>query len=66
MLVFRNDCFEITEEHGEVYVTTARPGFPLKEFDSILRRFPRIKLTNFALLKKALSTQSANPVKIGQ
>ena len=56
MLVFKNDYFEITEEHGKVYLTTAMSGFPLKEFDSILRSFPRIKLTNFTLLKNALST----------
>ena len=66
MLVFKNDYFEITEEHGKVYLTTAMSGFPLKEFDSILRSFPRIKLTNFALLKNALSTSDSNPVEIGQ
>ncbi|MGM9950656.1 MAG: DUF342 domain-containing protein [Lysinibacillus sp.] len=66
MLVFKNDYFEITEEHGKVYVTTARSGFPLKEFDSILRSFPRIKLTNFALLKNALSKSDSALVEIGQ
>lgn len=66
MLVFKNDYFEITEEHGKVYLATAKSGFPLKEFDSILRSFPRIKLTNFALLKNALSKSGSNPVEIGQ
>lgn len=45
---------------------TFSPGFPLKEFDSILRSHPRLKLSNFSILKNVLSTQNTNPVEIGR
>lgn len=64
--VFMNDFFEITEKDGKVFVTTTKSGFPIKNLDAILRNFPRIKLTNFAVLKKALSKVSATPVEVGK
>lgn len=66
MVVFINDFFEITERNGKVFITTTKSGFPIKDFDTILRSFPRIKLTNFAVLKNALSKVSIAPVEIGQ
>ena len=45
---------------------TFSAGFPLKEFDSILRSHPRLKLSNFSILKNVLSTESINPVEIGR
>lgn len=66
MVVFINDFFEITERNGKVFITTKKSGFPIKGFDAILRSFPRIKLTNFAVLKNVLSKVSAAPVEIGQ
>ncbi|MFF5995451.1 FapA family protein [Lysinibacillus sp. KU-BSD001] len=66
MIVFINDFFEITEQNGKVYLKTMKSGFPLKDFDAILRSFPRIKLTNFAVLKNVLSKENATPVEVGQ
>ncbi|WP_332645234.1 DUF342 domain-containing protein [Lysinibacillus sp. 54212] len=66
MIVFINEFFELTEENGKVYLKTIKSGFPLKDFDGILRSFPRIKLTNFALLKNVLSKSSEMPNEIGE
>lgn len=66
MVVFINNFFEITEKNGRVFITTKKSGFPIKDFDAILRSFPRMKLTNFAVLKNVLSKVSAAPVEIGQ
>lgn len=66
MIVYMNEFIELTEENGKVYLKTIRSGFPLKDFDSILRSFPRVKLTNFALLKNVLSKSSDNPIEIGE
>lgn len=65
VIVYLNEFFEITEQNGKVYINTIKPGFLLKDFDSILRTTPRIKLTNFALLKNVLSKQSTEPIEIG-
>ncbi len=65
MIVYINEFFEITEQNGKVYIQTLKPGFLLKDFDSVLRSTPRIKLANFALLKNVLSKQSMEPIEIG-
>jgi uncharacterized protein len=65
VVLFENRFFEITEQNGKVYLTTLQTGFLLKDFDAIVRLNPRIKLTNFAVLKKVLLEVSTAPVEIG-
>lgn len=65
MIIFTNEVLELTEENEKVFIKTVKSGFPLKEFDVILRSYPRIKLTNFALLKSTLGKESTQPVEIG-
>ena len=66
MILVRNDNFEITEDNGKVFMVTFNAGFPLKDFDGILRNHPRLKLSNFAVLKNVLATESVIPVDIGR
>ncbi|MCP1145175.1 FapA family protein [Lysinibacillus endophyticus] len=56
MIVYNNDYLMIIEDNGKIFLRTTRKGFPLKRLDEILRTYPRIRLTNFALLKSALDT----------
>ncbi|MGN7478404.1 DUF342 domain-containing protein [Solibacillus silvestris] len=65
MVIFENRFFEVEENNGKVYIKTIQPGFMLKDFDTIVRLNPRIKLTNFAVLKKVLNEVTNNPVEIG-
>jgi uncharacterized protein len=65
MVIFINEFFELTEENGKVFCKTIKSGFPLKDFDGILRGLPRIKLTNFAVLKTVLNSPSENKTEIG-
>lgn len=65
MIIFENRYFEISENSGKVYIKTIKAGFKLKDFDTIVRLNPRIKLTNFAVLKQVLNEVSTNPVEIG-
>ncbi|EON72061.1 DUF342 domain-containing protein [Lysinibacillus sphaericus] len=66
MILVRNDNFEISEENGKVFMLTYSAGFPLKEFDGILRSHPRLKLSNFSTLKTVLATEGTSPVEIGR
>lgn len=66
MILVRNDNFEITEDNGKVFMVTFSAGFPLKDFDGILRNYPRLKLSNFAVLKNVLATECVSPVEIGR
>ncbi|WP_107841988.1 DUF342 domain-containing protein [Metasolibacillus meyeri] len=65
MTIFINDHFEMTEQNGKVFIRTIKAGFPLKDFDTILRSHPRVKLTNFAVLKNVLATESETVTEIG-
>ena len=65
MVIFINEFFELTAQNGKVFCKTMRSGFPLKDFDTILRDLPRIKLTNFAILKTALNSPSDEKIEIG-
>lgn len=65
MIVYVNEFIEIFEENGKVYCQTMKTGFPLKEFDAILKTYPRIKLTNFATLKNILNKANCPPTEIG-
>lgn len=65
MVIFENQFFEVSEKDGKVYVKTVQIGFMLKDFDTIVRLNPRIKLTNFAVLKQVLNEITPKPVEIG-
>ena len=65
VVIFENQFFEISEKNGKVFIKTKEPGFMLKDFDTIVRLNPRIKLTNFAVLKKVLTEVTSTPVEIG-
>lgn len=65
MSIYRNEYLELSKQQQVVYVTTFQSGFDLKNFDVIMRQYPRIKLTNFTALKQALATPTAAPVEIG-
>lgn len=66
MIIYTNDFLELTEQNGNVLLQTNKRGFPLKEIDVILRQYPRIRLTNFAVLKSTLGTETEQPVEIGK
>ena len=66
MIIFENEFLEISEENGKVYIKTTKTGFLLKDFDAIIRLNPRIKLTNFAVLKNVLTKVTENQVEIGE
>lgn len=63
--IFENQFFEVSEKNDKVYIKTVKTGFMLKDFDTIVRLNPRIKLTNFAVLKQVLNEVTPNPVEIG-
>lgn len=63
--IFKNDFLELSESNGKVFIETLQTGFLLNDFDAIIRLNPRIKLTNFAVLKNALTNVSTTPIEIG-
>ncbi|MFX3674804.1 MAG: DUF342 domain-containing protein [Paenisporosarcina sp.] len=66
MLLEENNFIILNEVQGKVYIKVQKPGYPLKEFDGILRRIPRIKVSSFIELKKALISDGDSEIEIGQ
>lgn len=65
MIIFKNEFFEISEQNEKVFIKMMKKGFPIKDFDNIIRQFPRMKISNFALLKNVLLKDSSDLIEIG-
>ena len=66
VLLEENNFFILNDVNGKVFIKVNKPGYPLKEFDGILRRNPRIKISSFIELKKALISEGQSELEIGQ
>lgn len=66
LIIFENEYINILEENGKIFIQNLQVGFSLKNFQEIINIHPRIKLTNFALLKSVLSKETPQPIEIGK
>lgn len=64
MIIEENDFLRLTVEEDTLFLSVFKP-YPIKKFDSIIKKHPRMKLTNFMELKKALDNGNESPVLIG-
>jgi uncharacterized protein (DUF342 family) len=65
LLLVENKFITLNEVQGKVIITIHKPGYPLKDFERILQRNPRIKIPNFIELKRALSSEEVSNHDIG-
>ncbi|MCM3743307.1 FapA family protein [Sporosarcina luteola] len=63
-LLVQNDFFDLHVIDDDVVIDLKKTGFPLKSFDMITNQNPRIKITSFPALRKAL-TEIGDGHKIG-
>ncbi|WP_318614972.1 FapA family protein [Sporosarcina sp. YIM B06819] len=54
-MLIQNDYFDLFVQEEKVIVRSKKSGFPLKSFDAITKQFPRLKITSFIVLRKALT-----------
>lgn len=65
LLLFENNLIKIYVEDINVYLEVHDFGVNLKEFTEIIKLYPRVKVTNFGLLNKAVQEANGEPVIIG-
>lgn len=65
MTIIENDYFTLAEQNEKVQIKVKVSGFSLKQFDVILRANPRVKLTNFSILKNALEQAKDEWLDVG-
>jgi uncharacterized protein (DUF342 family) len=63
--LFTNDYFTLSADKDTVAILVNKPHFPLKDFDAVLKKVPRLLFTNFANLRNALAQASGESVEIG-
>lgn len=65
MDVFMNAFFKISVEEPSVMITVTQPGFEIKDFSEVAERIPRLKLTAYGALTRALQEADRKAVAIG-
>lgn len=65
MDIFFNEFFKLTLVDNEVMITVLQPGYDIKEFSRITEMYPRLKLTAYGALSKALVSADKKPALIG-
>lgn len=56
-MLFENDYITLTRSEDIILMHTKKSGFPIKSFDKITQELPRLKITSFPELRRALSTE---------
>ena len=56
-MLIQNDYFDLFVQEENVILRLKRIGYPLKAFDAITRELPRLKISSFTALRKALTEQ---------
>lgn len=65
MDIFANEFFKLSLEHTNVMITVIQPGYEIKDFAKITELYPRVKLTGYGALSKALVAADKTAVMIG-
>lgn len=66
-LLLENEKFSLfLEDAGKILISVHQPGYDIKDFDEdVLKKYPRVQITNFLNLKGALQVRTVEPVNIG-
>ena len=61
-MLVQNEFFDLLVQEEKVILRTKKNGFPLKSFDAITREYPRLKISSFPVLRKALTELEAEHI----
>ena len=65
MIIIENDEIMLSEENGRVFMTIKSDRYNLKKVDELTRNHPRLKISNFLAVKKAVESGSHDPIELG-
>lgn len=65
MELYKDQHMEIISRDNKVFVKKHQEDYTMKDFETLLKEFPRIKLTNFMELKNLFNQQNGDFVEIG-
>lgn len=65
MIIMENDEIMLSAENGRVFMTIKKDRYNLKKVDELTRNHPRLKISNFMAVKKAVESGSRDPIEVG-
>lgn len=65
MIIIENDEIMLSTENGRVFMTIKNDHYNLKKVDELTRNHPRLKISNFMAVKKAVENSSHDPIELG-
>lgn len=65
MELCKNEYFILSAQDNTVSITVFAPQYPLRDFENILKLFPRIQITNFPQLRNAVLQATGARTDIG-
>lgn len=66
MEIYQNEFFLLEEEDSLVFITVFRKGFSILKFNEILQSHPRVQISRFMVLKKALEEATRERIEVGE
>lgn len=63
--LFENSSFSLFEENQVIYVRVTSPGVTVFDFNSVLKNFPQIKVSQFAVLQNAFKLADGKNYEVG-
>lgn len=63
--IIENDEIILSEENSRVFLTIISDRYNLKKVDELTRNHPRLKVSNFMAVKKAVESGSKDPIELG-
>lgn len=65
MIIMDNDEIMLSAENGRVFMTIKKDHFNLKNVDELTRNHPRLKISNFLSVKKAVESGTRDSFELG-
>lgn len=65
MIIIENDEIMLSADNGRVFMTIKKDHYNLKKVDELTRNHPRLKISNFMAVKKAVESGSHDPIEVG-
>ncbi|WP_064091615.1 DUF342 domain-containing protein [Rossellomorea aquimaris] len=63
--MMKNDYFSLTEKNAVLYINVNKKGFNILQFNSLIKKYPRVSISDVITLRDALQNADSEDTKIG-
>lgn len=66
MQIYMNEYFTLSSVDNRVYISVCAPDYPFTEFEQVLQAVPRVQITQFGSLRKAIQQNLPERTEVGR